>query len=109
MEREIKLFNVPSAKSVAQYKTSAVLTQSFLDFLEENNCHYKFAAKQNNWFLQLILNLIVPFGLIFLMYFFLFRKMGGGNGGGIGSIFSVGTVVSMGFGLSMSAVYLLYR
>ena len=86
----LKLFNVPSAKSVAQYKTSAVLTQSFLDFLEENNVHYKFSAKQNNWFLQLLLNLIVPFGLIFLMYFFLFRKMGGGNGGGIGSIFSVG-------------------
>ncbi len=87
----LKLFNVPSAKSVTQYKTAAVLTQSFLDFLEENNIHYKFAAKQNNWFLQLLLNLIVPFGLIFLMYFFLFRRMGGGNGGGgIGSIFSVG-------------------
>ena len=88
----LKLFNVPSSKSVAQYKTSAVLTQSFLDFLEENNIHYKFAAKQNNWFLQVLLNLIVPFGLIFLMYFFLFRKMGGGSGGGgIGSIFSVGS------------------
>ena len=87
----LKLFNVPSSKSVTQYKTSAVLTQSFLDFLEQNNIHYKFAAKQNNWFLQLLLNLIVPFGLIFLMYFFLFRKMGGGSGGGgIGSIFSVG-------------------
>ena len=87
----LKLFNVPSSKSVTQYKTAAVLTQSFLDFLEQNNIHYKFAAKQNNWFLQLLLNLIVPFGLIFLMYFFLFRKMGGGSGGGgIGSIFSVG-------------------
>ena len=87
----LKLFNVPSAKAAISYKTSAVLTQSFLDFLEENNIHYKFAAKQNNWFLQLLLNLIVPFGLIFLMYFFLFRKMGGGSGGGgIGSIFSVG-------------------
>ena len=86
----LKLFNVPSSKTALQYKTSAVLTQSFLDFLEENNIHYKFAAKQNNWFLQLLLNLLVPFGLIFLMYFFLFRKMGGGNGGGIGSIFSVG-------------------
>lgn len=86
----LKLFNAPSIKSAVQYKTSAVLTQSFLDFLEENNVHYKFAAKQNNWFIQLLLNLIVPFGLIFLMYFFLFRKMGGGNGGGIGSIFSVG-------------------
>ena len=87
----IKLFNAPTVKSAVQYKTSAVLTQSFLDFLEENNIHYKFAAKQNNWFLQLLLNLIVPFGLIFLMYFFLFRKMGGGSGGGIGSIFSVGS------------------
>lgn len=86
----LKLFNAPAVKSAIQYKTSAVLTQSFLDFLEENNVHYKFAAKQNNWFLQLLLNLLVPFGLIFLMYFFLFRKMGGGNGGGIGSIFSVG-------------------
>ena len=87
----LKLFNAPSVKSAVQYKTSAVLTQSFLDFLEENNIHYKFAAKQNNWFLQLLLNLIVPFGLIFLMYFFLFRRMGGGSGGGgIGSIFSVG-------------------
>ena len=87
----LKLFNAPSVKSAVQYKTSAVLTQSFLDFLEENNIHYKFAAKQNNWFVQLLLNLLVPFGLIFLMYFFLFRKMGGGNGGGIGSIFSVGS------------------
>ena len=87
----IKLFTVPSIKAAQQYKTSAVLTQSFLDFLEENNVHYKFAAKQNNWFLQLLLNLIVPFGLILLMYFFLFRKMGGGSNGGIGSIFSVGS------------------
>ncbi len=85
----LKLFNAPSVKSAIQYKTAAVLTQSFLDFLEENNIHYKFAAKQNNWFIQLLLNLLVPFGLIFLMYFFLFRKMGGG-GGGMGSIFSVG-------------------
>ena len=85
----LKLFNAPVSKTTIQYKTSAVLTQSFLDFLEENNIHYKFAAKQNNWFLQLLLNLLVPFGLIFLMYFFLFRKMGGGSGG-MGSIFSVG-------------------
>ncbi len=88
----LKLFNVPSAKPIVQYKTTAYATEKFLEFLETNNIHYKFAAKQNNWFLQLLLNLIVPFGLIFLMYFFLFRKMGGGSGGGgIGSIFSVGS------------------
>ena len=85
----LKLFNVPSAKPIVQYKTTAYATEKFLEFLETNNIHYKFAAKQNNWFLQLLLNLIVPFGLIFLLYFFLFRKMGGGSGG-MGSIFSVG-------------------
>jgi cell division protease FtsH len=36
----LKIFNVPSSKSATQYKTSAVLTQSFLDFLEQNNIHY---------------------------------------------------------------------
>ncbi len=85
----LKLFSVPSAKPIVQYKTTAYATEKFLEFLETNNIHYKFAAKQNNWFLQLLLNLIVPFGLIFLLYFFLFRKMGGGSGG-MGSIFSVG-------------------
>ena len=85
----LQLFTVPTQKSAVQYKTSAVLTQSFLDFLEQKGVHYKFAAKQNNWFLQLLLNLVVPFGLIFLLYFFLFRKMGGGSGG-VGSIFNVG-------------------
>ena len=64
----LKLFNVPSSKSVTQFKTSAVLTQSFLDFLEENNIHYKFAAKQNNWFLQLLLNLLnIRYNLLMLL------------------------------------------
>jgi len=86
-----KLFSVPTSSSRKSYKTAGVITQKFLDFLDENKIHYKFVAKQSNWFLQLLLNLIVPFGLIFIMYFFLFRKMGGGGGGGMGSIFNVGS------------------
>lgn len=73
-----------------EYKTTAVLMQSFIDLLDSNNVQYKFVMKQNNYLFQLLMNLIVPFGLIFLMYFLIFRKMGSGMGGGMGSIFSAG-------------------
>ncbi len=84
-----QLFPVQT-RSSKQYKTSAVLMQSFITLLDEKGVHYKFVAKQNNYLVQLLINLIIPFGLIFLMYFFIFRKMGGGAGGGMGSIFNVG-------------------
>lgn len=85
-----KLFNVPTQSIRQQYKTSAVLMQSFINLLDENNVDYKFVAKQNNYLIQILINLIIPFGIIFLMYVLLFRKMGGGSGGGMGSIFNVG-------------------
>ena len=83
----IKLSGVKESRT--QYKTTAIITQKLLDLLDEKNVKYKVAEKSNNYFLQLLINLIIPFGIIFLLYFFLFRKMGGG-GGGVGSIFTVG-------------------
>lgn len=70
-----------------QYKTAGILTESFLTLLDEKGVTYSVIAKQNNFFLQLLMNLLIPFGFIFLMWFFFFRKMGGGLGG---SIFSAG-------------------
>ena len=67
------------------YRTTGVLMQDFINLLNEKDVKYKFIVKQSNWFVQLLLNLIIPFGIIFLMYFFIFRKMGGGSGG-MGSI-----------------------
>ena len=78
------------AHSGRSYKTTAVIMPSFITLLDEKGVQYKFVAKQNNYLIQLLINLIIPFGLIFLMYFFIFRKMGGGSGGGMGSIFNVG-------------------
>ena len=83
------LFNVPAATTSRQYKTTAVLTQSFITFLDENNIHYKFIQKQSNWFLQLLINLL-PIFVLFALYFIFFRKMSGGSGGGMGSIFGAG-------------------
>ncbi len=81
---------VPAAQSRTQYKTSGVLMSSFIDLLDQKGVDYRFVTKQNGYLSQILMNLIVPFALIFLMYFFIFRKMGGGMGGGMGSIFSAG-------------------
>jgi len=86
----IQLFQTSSTLKGTSYKTTAVLMQNFIDLLDEKGVQYKFVQKQNNYFIQILLNLLLPFGLIFLMYFLIFRKMGGGGSGGMGSIFSAG-------------------
>ncbi|MCR4735952.1 MAG: ATP-dependent zinc metalloprotease FtsH [Treponema sp.] len=87
--RGLRLFKVPSRTTSAEYKTAAVITQKFLDLLDEHDVNYRFVVKQSNVFLQILLNLIFPVGLLLLMYFLIFRRMGGGSGG-MGSIFNVG-------------------
>ncbi len=72
------------------YRTNAPLMSDFIKFLDEKGIDYKFVPKQSGYLMQIILNFIVPFGIIFLMYFLLFRKMGGGLGGGMSSIFGGG-------------------
>ncbi len=71
------------------YRTSGVLMEGFIELLDEKGVEYRFVTRQNNYLIQLLLNLIIPFGFIFLMYFFIFRKMGGGMGG-MGSILGGG-------------------
>ena len=89
--RGLQLFTPKSTRSGQQYKTSAVLMQSFIDLLDEKGIPYKFTVKSSGIFWQLLGSLIIPLGFLFLIYFLFFRKMGGGsNGGGIGSIFNVG-------------------
>ncbi len=72
------------------YKTVGVLMEDFIKFLDSKNVKYKFIRQQNNYLMQLVMNILVPVVLIMVVYFFIFRKMGGGMGGGMGSIFSAG-------------------
>ncbi|MFA6937938.1 MAG: ATP-dependent zinc metalloprotease FtsH, partial [Treponema sp.] len=72
------------------YKTSGVLMQSFIDLLDQKGVDYKFVTKSNNYFMQILINLIIPFAFIFIVYFFIFRKMGSGMNG-MGSIFGSGS------------------
>ncbi len=65
------------------YKTNGVLIKSFIDLLDEKGVQYRFVNKQTNIFLQILIN-ILPFVIILAIYFFMFRKMTGGLGGGMG-------------------------
>ena len=85
----IQVFSARQTRSGVQYKTAAVLMQSFIDLLEEKGVPYKFSIKSNGYIWQLIGSLIVPLGFLVLVYFLFFRKMGNGSGG-MGSIFNVG-------------------
>ena len=69
------------------YRTSGVLMQSFIQLLDEKGVEYKFIERQNNVLLQILVNIAVPVLLIFLVYFFIFKKMGGGMSG---SMFGIG-------------------
>ena len=91
-QKGITLFNSSMQKNRTVYRTVGILMSNFIELLDEKGVEYKFVAKSNNYLLQLLMNLIVPFGLLFLIYFILFRKMGGGSGGGMGSLFGTGGV-----------------
>ena len=89
-QKGITLFNSSVQKNRTVYRTVGILMSNFIELLDEKGVDYKFVAKSNNYLLQLLMNLIVPFGLLFLIYFILFRRMGGGSGGGMGSLFGTG-------------------
>lgn len=88
-QKGIRVFNSAQAKNRETYRTVGVLMNSFIELLDAKGVEYKFVAKSNSYLFQLFMNLIVPFGLLFLIYFILFRKMGGGAGG-MGSLFGSG-------------------
>ena len=85
----ISLFKIENKKR-ATYRTAGFPMQSFIQLLDEKGVTYRFVEKQNSYLISLLMNMIVPFGIIFLIYFLVFRKMTGGAGGGMGSIFSAG-------------------
>ena len=73
------------------YKSSIIgVKDSFLELLDEKNVRYKFVNPKPNYLLSLLYS-FGPLILIILISVFMFRKMGSGTGGGVGSIFNVGS------------------
>ncbi|MBQ0167640.1 MAG: ATP-dependent zinc metalloprotease FtsH [Treponema sp.] len=77
------LGRVTSSSSQSVYKTAAIYTEDFIHLLDEKGVTYKAVVKQNNYLLEFILNWILPMGLLLLVWRFIFKKMGGGLGGGL--------------------------
>ena len=77
---------IPSKHSTV-YKTVGLLTENFLNFLDETGITYSATVTQPNYLLSFVLNWILPIAFFMILWRFLFKKMGGGIGG---SIFSAG-------------------
>lgn len=80
----------PQPRPDKTYRTAGLLTEDFVKLLDSEDVSYSVIPEQRNVFLDFILQWILPFGLFFLMWRFLMRRMGGGSGGLGGSIFSAG-------------------
>lgn len=88
-EKGVKLFHVERDRK--SYKTDIlVIPNSLLQLLDEKGVKYEFKVESKNYFLSILFQTLFPIFLIGLLIFFMTRKMGGGAGGGMGSIFSVG-------------------
>jgi len=75
-----------SSSSGNTYKTVGILTEDFLALLDQKGIAYKMVKNQRSIILPLLFNLIIPLGILFLMYRLIFKRMGGLGG----SIFSAG-------------------
>ncbi len=70
------------------YKVVGVLSQDFIDLLNQKGIEYRYVTNQSNFILQLIANFL-PVILIIALYVFIFRRMSGGMSG-MGSFFGAG-------------------
>lgn len=93
-EKKEKGFRV-FAKEVAPkeirsvYRASGYPLSKFIELLDEKQVTYRFATKQNNAFISMLISLAGPILFFVIIWFILFRKMGGSSGG-MGSIFGAG-------------------
>jgi cell division protease FtsH len=73
------------------YRTVGLPTEDFLRLLDERKVVYSIHAEEKNFFVDILVQWVLPFVIFFFMWRFLMKRMGGGGGmGGIGSIFSAG-------------------
>jgi len=82
------LFSTQNASSRKEYKTAAILTEDFLKFLDTKGVAYKAVVEHQSYLMNFLLTWILPFGLLFLLWRWMFKKMGSGMGG---SIFGAGS------------------
>lgn len=85
------LFSFSSNPST-EYTTVGILTEDFFKLLDDKKIVYSIRPTEKNYFLEIILQWILPFGIIFLFWRFLMKRITRNIGGGLGgSLFSPGS------------------
>ena len=90
-EKGFRVFakEVASRETRPVYKASGYPLSQFIELLDEKKVTYKFITKQNNAFISMLISLAGPIIFFVIIWFVLFRKMGGSSSG-MGSIFGAG-------------------
>ncbi len=79
-----------SADAGDAYQTVGIYSESFLQLLDEHNVIYLVRPKENNFLVDFLVQWILPFGFIFLLWHFVMKRFTSNLGGLGGSIFSGG-------------------
>lgn len=77
-------------KNTNEYVTVGIYTSEFLQLLDDHHVVYHIKPKERSYFVELLLQWVLPFLLIFLVWRAIMRRMTKSMGGLGGSIFSPG-------------------
>lgn len=77
-------------KNTNEYVTVGIYTSEFLQLLDDHHVVYHVKPKERSYIVELLLQWVLPFLLIFLVWRAIMRRMAKGMGGLGGSIFSPG-------------------
>ena len=77
-------------KNTNEYVTVGIYTSEFLQLLDDHHVVYHVKPKERSYFIELLLQWVLPFLLIFLVWRAIMRRMTKSMGGLGGSIFSPG-------------------
>ena len=81
---------LPATDTGDAYQTVGIYTESFLQLLDEHNVIYLVRPKENNLIVDFLVQWILPFGFIFLLWHFVMKRFTSNLGGLGGSIFTSG-------------------
>lgn len=94
-KKGLQLFAVDASNpkgTAYKAKANIIVIPELTAIMDAKNISYTFVIKEGNTLLSLLVTFGFPIACIALLYYFMFRKMGGGgSSGGMGSIFNVGS------------------
>lgn len=86
-----KIFSFSSARASNEYTTAGIYTEEFFRLLDEKKIVYSIKPNERNYFMEIFLQWIIPFGIIILFWRAVMKRVTRGMGGLGGSFFSPGS------------------